>query len=436
MFKSRFLPAVLLFTLITFSFQSCLEDKCDATRTFYQFVPVYKQVDEIRQNIEFLEARDLENPGKIYYFQDYIFVNEFQEGVHIIDNSNPSNPVNISFIGIPGNVDIAAKGSVLYADNYIDLLTLDISDPLNPSFLSRTEDVFPSIALDENLGHLVYYEQTEVTMEVECTDPNWGGGWFWGVDDVFVLESSFYSFNKSTGGNVRMYGSSGGSANSSGVGGSLARFTISGEFLYTVDQTQMHVFGIEDAPNPSLRNTVNIGWGIETIFPYESNLFIGSQTGMFIYDITNPVSPVQLSVFEHARACDPVYVDGDRAYVTLRDGTTCQNFTNQLDVLDVSTLTAPRLLRSYDMHHPIGLSVVDNTLFLCEDDEGVKVFDVTEWDQIADNQLAHVKGLTAYDVITLPWLNIALVIGQDGLYQFDISDAKNLKQLSHIPVSR
>ncbi|MCP3932891.1 MAG: hypothetical protein GY705_27785 [Bacteroidetes bacterium] len=431
-----------MFSLFTFTFQSCLEDKCDATRTFYQFVPVYKQVNEIRQNIEFSEARDLENPGKMYYYQDYIFVNELYEGIHIIDNRNPSNPVNIRFIGIPGNVDIAAKGNVLYADNYIDLLSLDISDPTSPSLLSRTEDVFPSISQDQELGHLVYYEQTEVTVDVECSDPNWNNGWFWGAGGGMFMEidmaMSSSSFNNQFGAPVQMSDSFGasGAANRSGVGGSLARFTISGDFLYTVDQSQMHVFGIEDTANPSLRNTVNIGWGIETIFPHESNLFIGSQTGMFIYDITNPISPVQLSVFEHARACDPVYVDGDRAYVTLRDGTTCQNFTNQLDVLDVSTLTAPRLLRSYSMHHPIGLSVVDNTLFLCEDDEGIKVFDVTEWDQIADSLLDHVKGLTAYDVITLPWLNIALVIGQDGLYQFDISDAKDLKELSHIPVSR
>jgi hypothetical protein len=42
---------------------------------------------------------------------------------------------------------------------------------------------------------------------------------------------------------------------------------------------------------------------------------------MFIYDNSNPQAPVQLGVFQHARACDPVFASGDRAYVTLRDGT-------------------------------------------------------------------------------------------------------------------
>jgi len=42
------------------------------------------------------------------------------EGIHIIDNSTITNPKFVSFIKIPGNYDIAVKGSVLYADSYID----------------------------------------------------------------------------------------------------------------------------------------------------------------------------------------------------------------------------------------------------------------------------------------------------------------------------
>ena len=40
---------------------------------------------------------------------------------------------------------------------------------------------------------------------------------------------------------------------------------------------------------------------------------------MFIYDNTNPQAPYFLSRFQHAEACDPVFVEGDYAYVTLRE---------------------------------------------------------------------------------------------------------------------
>ena len=66
------------------------------------------------------------NPGKIYFKEGYIFINEELKGIHVIDNRNPENPQNIGFIEIPGNVDIAIKNNTLYADSYIDLGAIDI----------------------------------------------------------------------------------------------------------------------------------------------------------------------------------------------------------------------------------------------------------------------------------------------------------------------
>ena len=38
---------------------------------------------------------------------------------YYVDVSDPADPQNIAFITIPGNVDIAIKENVLYADSYI-----------------------------------------------------------------------------------------------------------------------------------------------------------------------------------------------------------------------------------------------------------------------------------------------------------------------------
>src|SRR5688500_12067850 len=61
-----------------------------------------------------------------------------------------------------------------------------------------------------------------------------------------------------------------------GVGGSLARFTIAGNYLYTVDQTDLKVFDISDPANPVFRRSIPVGFEIETIFPFKDRLFIGS----------------------------------------------------------------------------------------------------------------------------------------------------------------
>ena len=47
----------------------------------------------------------------------------------------------------------------------------------------------------------------------------------------------------------------------------------------------------------------------------------------------------------------------------------------------------------------------------------------------------HIKDMHAFDVIVLN-KKLLLMIGEDGFYQFDYTDPKNLKQLSVIAVKK
>jgi len=217
----------------------------------------------------------------------------------------------------------------------------------------------------------------------------------------------------------------------------MARFALYNNFLYTVGQSDMQLFNIEDAAQPVARNRINLGWGIETIFPYKDKLFIGSQTGMHIYDNANPANPVRLSTFQHARVCDPVVVHDNIAYVTLRNGTQCGGFINQLDVIDISSLTNPRLIKSYPMQNPHGLGVDFPNLFICEGKDGLKSLDARS--ALDVKQLEHITGMNAYDVIPLgrfAGTETLLMVGQDGLYQFDYSNPAKLRQISKLTVNR
>lgn len=419
-----------LFLLIcSIGFTGCLKDECAGTTTFIQWNPVYKSLEEIRADIAIEDARTLESPGKLYFYGDYVLINERNEGIHIIDNSDSANPQNISFIAIPGNVDMAVKDGFLYADNYIDLLTINISDPTTPQLVKRTEDVFPPQGIHPELGLIVAYEEAETTLEVDCFDPRFGQNRFLEIDVIFTAEDF--------GGPVPSVDAAGGSGAESGtgIGGSFARFTIVEDYLYTVDQFNLRVFDIAQVDCPEFRNEVPVGWGIETIFPLKDKLFIGSNNGLFIYDVANPLFPIQLSVFEHARACDPVYVQGDIAFVTLRGGTVCEGFTNQLDVINVANLEAPRLLHSYPMENPHGLAIRGEELYLCEGEFGFKTFDISDLSTIDENLLNHKKDFNTYDVIAVPNKQVVMVVGDDGFYQFDTSDPKDLKELSLIPVN-
>ncbi len=116
--------------------------------------PTYASAEAIAK-IETLPPRALRQPGKIYILGNYLFVNEMGEGVHIIDNSDPTAPRKISFVKIPGNHDMAAKGRFLYADNARDLVVFDLGDPTSVELVKRVEKALPARRLSAFPKHLL-----------------------------------------------------------------------------------------------------------------------------------------------------------------------------------------------------------------------------------------------------------------------------------------
>ncbi|MEM6265368.1 MAG: hypothetical protein AAGI38_22895 [Bacteroidota bacterium] len=369
----------------------------------------------------------MEAPGKIYYHSGYVFVNERGKGFHVIDNRDPNSPQTVAFFQIPGNYDMAAKGNLLYADSYLDLLVLDISNPAAIQQLKRVENALPyqqffnGYQADPALGVVQEWVPKEVTEVVSCSSFGRGNGGF--RNDAAVLENTFQ------GNGVGPTPSN--SAPTTGVGGSMARLTLVNNHLYYVTRDGLVPISIQNPIEPESRNLISFGWEIETIYPFKDHLFVGSRTGMFIFDLVDPAEPNMLGTFQHANACDPVVVEGNTAYVTLRDGNECDNFINQLEVVDVSNLTNPRLLKTYPMYNPHGLGIKDGILFICDGDDGLKIYDAADPYAIDQNQLAHYKNISTYDVI--PLADLLLMIGNDGLYQYDYSDLNNIRLLSVIP---
>ncbi len=420
---------ICIFIFPPLFFISC-EDHRMQTVTWTEYEPVYMSNEEFKASAGFEGARVLEEPGKIYLYNGYLFVNEMNKGVHIFDNRNPASPQPVGFINIPANKDMAVRGGRLYADSADDLLVFDISDYNNPELISRKEGVFnmtntffrgfPYREVDASKGVVVDWKPVEV--EEVCRGDCGavlGRGWGWGRGNMF-LESGAMAFSDA-----------GGRSATSGTGGSMARFTISGDYLYAVDWSTLLTFNIS-VPDPVMYDKQGVGWMIETIFPYKNNLFIGSGNSMYIYDIGNPASPRLLSRFQHATACDPVVVENDYAYVTLRDGEVCPNVqgTNQLEVIHVKDLLNPKRIGIYEMIHPHGLGIDNGDLFISEGDYGLKILDAT--DPFNIKQIRHIKNIRTYDVI--PNNGVLIVTGGSGIIQYDYSDINNLKKLSTIPV--
>jgi hypothetical protein len=207
-----------------------------------------------------------------------------------------------------------------------------------------------------------------------------------------------------------------------GQGGSMARFAIAGKYLYVVDTRKMHVFDLANPALPVKVGAITLGFDIETIFPYEDKLFIGSMTGMHIYSITDPAKPAFLSTYSHVTSCDPVVVQGNLAYVTLRSGTGCMRGVNQLEILDISNATQPTLVSTYQMSNPFGLGIDGTTLFVCEGAFGLKVLNVADPRNI--QEIGRMEGVDAYDVI--PRNKNLIMTGNNGVFQYNYSQPEQL----------
>ncbi|HEY0612444.1 MAG TPA: hypothetical protein VGD35_22370 [Chitinophaga sp.] len=408
------------------SIASCLKDSCNNVYIYKLFTPVYKSLDELRGAVKREAPRNIEEPGKIYLYGNYIFLNEVNKGVHVIDNSNPSAPNKVAFINIPGNLDIAIKGNILYADSYIDLVALDISNPQNVRETKRFEYAFPhrqyeyGIRIDTASDRVIVDFIAKDTVVKRSCDPL--------ISPTSIAYEYFSGPNTSL---VQANSAKSTSAMALGVSGSMARFTLVGNYLYLIDNYFLQTYDVSNPLELARKATVPVGSDIETIFPYKNSLFIGARSGMFIYDASNPAQPVRKGTFTHARRCDPVVVQDDIAYVTLRGTGECGGTTNQLDVLDVKNLEAPRLIRSYPMSGPYGLGIQGSKLFVCEGEFGLRFMDAQNAADIVTRKI--VGDVNAYDVI--PNNNILLVTAKDGLYQYDHSNLQAPKLLSKVPIT-
>jgi len=208
-------------------------------------------------------------------------------------------------------------------------------------------------------------------------------------------------------------------ATANGAGGSTARFTIVGDYLYVVDHTSLKAFQIGGSQGPVYKSQTEIGMNIETIFPYQDKLFIGSSNSMYIYSLTNPESPSLLSRSEYQiqMACDPVVARDSVAYATLRVGTGCGGTRSALVVYDIKNTSSPVLKTTVNLTNPFGLGIKENALYVCDSYLGLVVFDVS--DAYEPVQIEIITGHTFYDVI--PYGNILIAQTDKGIALYDIS---------------
>jgi hypothetical protein len=227
-----------------------------------------------------------------------------------------------------------------------------------------------------------------------------------------------------------------------GINGSYTALIAVGNRLYFVDEQNLYTADISDPKDIKVIDKQIIGEDIETLFHREGLLFVGSGPAMYIYQLNENGVPFRLSQTNYADfpgelvPCDPIVADGEFAYVTLSSILPNENVgflscirwqvINELRIYDIRNIEKPVLVSRLNLHKPKGLALDGNILFVCDSEEGLKIFDVS--DRSEPLELYHFEDGHTYDAIARNGLLV--VAGPKSILQYDYSDIENVVLLS------
>lgn len=421
--KNKILPLVLI-VLTCLQLTNCDNDNDEFLDPVTVTVPVIKSKTEVRNSISVESAQPTNSDGKIYVYDDLLFYIAQNSGIHIFNNQDPSNPQNLVFIQLEGVHDISVRDNILYADNFMDLVVFDISDISAIQLVNIEENMLSYYAdfPDDVLYFLDTYPASEdefianyetVTMErVEVEN-----------------DQNIYEWNTSIWLDVLNSPESGGF--NVGTGGSYAKFQIYNNALYTIDDYRLYTFDITDYNNITLASSTWMenwfgGAELETTYILKNNLFIGATNGMHIVSLQSEFNPVYTSSFLHATGCDPVVVEANTAYITVRGGNSCGSIEDQINVIDVTDISSPTEYSTYFLSSPYGLGVKDQVLYVCNDN-GINVFNAQNPNALV---LKNTYNSTAKDLIPLATHLIA--VGENVIHQYNYTDNYGLELIGTV----
>lgn len=400
---------------------ACRKSEGTITQTYSKAIAKYENVDEVRRTNIQGAPRMVTNTGKVFFGDNILLIGEQNKGIHILDNSNPSSPMNVSFIDLPYTNEFYVNGSIIYAISHYDLVKIDISNLSAPFIVARLENAFGDFIKDEDGRILVGFDYKNVTEEFELNSDK--------EKELRKSNTLYVDYQ-----NEVIPTSQVPSFISNGIKnkGTMNRMMTDLGRIYVVGSSDLSTF--QDQGSALYKSSEKkVGEDIETIYTEGDYIYLGSESFMYILDKTDADNPELISEYEHVESCDPVLPNGDVAYVTLRSAGSggCGGEDDLLEVVNIENPNNPTTIKSIEMNSPYGMTIMQNYLFVAEGSNGLSIFDISNPRNPISVSTASIQ---TFDVMSHPTNpNVLLVINSGGIsqYQFNVS-TKQLSELSFI----
>jgi len=249
------------------------------------------------------------------YNQKAYVIDDRLAGFHIVDVSNPANPVKLGAyqaIGELENVFVSGEHAYLHGSirdtGNNGLWIVDVTDSNNPALASNLQVGFvEDVIVSDERAYVV--SSGEGLVIVDVSDPS---------------QPRHLALSEISG----------------------QKIAISEKYVYLAGSGGGSGLRIVDISNP--QNPLEVGayetpgW-LEGIFVAGQYAYIvGDESGFQVVDMSNPTNPTKIGNCSIPKGVSAVYVSGNFAYVATGDG---------LRIIDVSDLTNPVEIRSYETSH-------------------------------------------------------------------------------------
>jgi hypothetical protein len=276
---------------------------------------------------------DVQVSGSYVYIATYDFGGG-ENGIEILDITNPSNPSFASNINLGDEVsicEITIKQDNIYVSVFDELIIIDITNPFSPQIIAEYDEIEPLFGITKD-DNFIYVTSPFNTLYNNCiwilnvenpASPNIAGYYFNEGDaqGIEIRDNYAYIANGDLG--LRILNISDlDNIRESGylfTPGTSNRIRISGDYAfvaYSSDSYQgsLKIFDISDTSNiVEVSNFNTPGNATDVAIQDEYCYIVDIDSGLYILNISDPTNPTQIGNFVNGTGA--IDVVGDIAYV-------------------------------------------------------------------------------------------------------------------------
>ena len=268
---------------------------------------------------------------------DYAYVASGYNGVHILDISDPSQPVEVGAYPIDGIlVMLKLAGDRLYAgttglSSAWGVYVLDVSDPTHPQQISFGQWCGECHGIDV-VGNIGYFADTNGVRIVDFTDPAH-------PQQLSDTHENSISVN------------------------------VSGNLAYVPGGSQLRIYDISDPANPTVYGTFDdpLGFLRQNVVLSGTIAYLNDWWGVRILNIAEPSNPVEVAYYPTSQDTEWLALSGNRLYVA--EG------SYGVEVVDVSNPAVPVRVGGFDTPGSArALAIAGSHLLVADAEGGLQIY--------------------------------------------------------------